>query len=124
MVEQKRVHMRLEDLVEVEFSSEIAGVTTIMRTKTRDISAGGCKVFLSQRLSKGERMQLKMFLPGRKIRIEAEGEVISSDLIAVVLDSGEQKLYETRFKFGKIDAAAKREIINYVYECRRKKYTL
>jgi len=54
---QKRVYKRIEDLVEIEFISESSGATTIIRTKTRDISAGGVKVYLNHQLQQMHRMQ-------------------------------------------------------------------
>lgn len=119
---QKRVHMRIEDLVEVELTSNAADVTTIMRTKTRDISAGGVKVYLNHMLNPGDRLQLAITLPNKKESIKTEAEVVSSDLIGVIGDRGEAKLYETRLKFIKIDAEAKKKIIQHVYHCRRQSH--
>jgi len=120
-MEQKRLHMRIEDLVDVEFSSTISGVTTIIKTKTRDISAGGLKVYLTQRLNPQEKMKLKISLPEGRKNIETEAAVISSELMGLIGDSGKETLYETRFKFTDISAELKTEIIHYVYECRRRK---
>ncbi len=117
---QKRVYKRIEDLVEVEFVSDSAGATTIIRTKTRDISAGGIKVYLNHKLLKAHRMQLSITLPHTKSVIKAEAEVVSSDLVGVVGDKGEEMLVETRFKFIKISPEAKNAITHYVFECRRK----
>jgi c-di-GMP-binding flagellar brake protein YcgR len=119
-MEQKRVYKRIEDLIEVEFVSTASGVQTIIRTKTRDISAGGIKVFLNHRLNPGARMQLVITLPGVKKTVEAEAEVVSSYLIGVVGDSGQEMLYETRFKFARTPPEAKNIITRYVYECRKK----
>lgn len=123
-MEQKRLHVRLEDLVEVEFSSTLSGVTTIIRTKTRDISGGGVKVYLNHRLNHGEKMQLKIKIPDVKKIIQTDGQVISSELIGVIGDEGKETLYETRFKFNQIKQEYKKEIIAYIYECKRKKMSV
>ena len=120
-MDQKRIHIRLEDLVEVEFTAKATGVTTIIRTKTRDISGGGVKVYLNQRLIPTSKMQLKITLPDSKKVISAAGEVVSSELIGVVGDIGEEKLFETRFKFANMDQKSKKEVIRYVYDCRKRK---
>ncbi|MCK4994592.1 MAG: PilZ domain-containing protein [Candidatus Omnitrophica bacterium] len=117
---QKRVYKRIDDLVEVEFVSNTSGTTTIIRTKTRDISAGGIKVYLNHPLPKAQRMQLSITLPHTKDIIKAEAEAVRSDLIGVVGDSGEEKLFETRFKFAKTSPEVKNVITRYVFECRRK----
>lgn len=121
-MEQKRVHMRIEDLVDVEFFSNSAGVTTIFRTKTRDISAGGLKAYLTQKLNPKNRMQLKIILPESKKVIQTEAEVVSSEVVGLIGDSGKETLYETRFKFIKINIDSRKEIIDYVYECKRRKH--
>ncbi|MBU1044799.1 MAG: PilZ domain-containing protein [Candidatus Omnitrophica bacterium] len=118
-MDQKRVYKRIEDLVEVEFISSVSEVTTIIRTKTRDISAGGIKVYLNHRLSSGDKMQMSIILPKSKEPIKAEAEVVSSELIGLIGDKGEEKLYATRFKFGKISLETKNKITAYVFECRK-----
>ncbi|MCG2711143.1 MAG: PilZ domain-containing protein [Candidatus Omnitrophica bacterium] len=117
---QNRVYKRIEDLVEVEFILNITGTTTVIRTKTRDISAGGLKVYLNHQLQQGHRMQLSITLPHTKDIVKAEAEVVCSDLIAVVGDRGEEMLFETRFKFLKMSLELKNAITHYVFECRRK----
>ena len=117
---QKRVYKRIEDFVEVEFVSDFSEATIIIRTKTRDLSAGGIKVYLNHELKSGEKMQLSIILPKTKEPIKTEAEVISSELIGVIGDKGEEMLYATRFKFRKTSLAAKHSITAYVVECRKK----
>lgn len=117
---QKRVYKRIDDLVEVEFISDTSGTTTIIKTKTRDISAGGIKVYLNHSLKKAQKMQLAITLPHTNDVIKAEAEVVRSDLIGVVGDSGEEKLFETRFRFAKMSPEVKNAITRYVFDCRRK----
>ena len=117
---QKRVYKRIEDFVEVEFMSDSSGATTIIRTKTRDISAGGVKVYLNYKLLKTHRMQLLITLPHTHDVVKTEAEVVSSELIGVVGDKGEAMLVETRFKFIKLSPEIKNVITRYVFECRRK----
>lgn len=119
---QKRVYKRLEDLVEIEFISNAEHATTIIRTKTRDISAGGVKVYLNHPLQKSHKMQLSITLPHTKNVVKAEAEVVRSDLIGVVGDKGEEMLFETRFKFEKMSPEVKNAITRYVFECRRKSH--
>ncbi|MFH1094544.1 MAG: PilZ domain-containing protein [Candidatus Omnitrophota bacterium] len=119
-MDQKRVYKRIEDLVEVEFISNASNTTTIIRTKTRDISAGGMKVYLNHQLHEAQRMQLSITLPYIKGIMITEAEVVSSMLIGVVGDKGEEMLFETRFKFVKVNPEVKNAITRYVFECRRK----
>ena len=118
----KRIYKRLEDLVDIEFMSTASEATTIIRTKARDISAGGVKVFLNHPLQAALKMQLSITLPHTKKVLKAEAEVVTSELIGVVGDRGEEKLFETRFKFIKIDPDVKNAITKYVFECRRKSH--
>jgi c-di-GMP-binding flagellar brake protein YcgR len=120
-MEQKRVYKRIEDLIEVEFVAESQGTTTKMITKTRDISAGGIKVYLNSRLKTGDRMQLLITLPRNTEVIRSEAEVVRSDLIGVVGDRGEEMLYETRFTFRNMSPELKNKITRYIYACRQQK---
>ena len=117
---QKRVYKRIDDLVDIEFISSASAVRTIIRTKTRDISAGGVKVYLNHRSKIGHKMHLSIILPYSKEAIKAEAEVVLSDLIGVVGDKGEEMLFETRLKFLKMLPEVKNAITRYVFECRRK----
>ncbi len=117
---QKRVYKRIADLIEIEFISASSGATTIIRTKTRDISAGGVKVYLNHQLPQAHRMQLSITLPHTKDVARAEAEVVHSKLIGVIGDKGEELLFETRFKFVKMPPEAKNLITHYVFECHRK----
>ncbi|MBI4844906.1 MAG: PilZ domain-containing protein [Candidatus Omnitrophica bacterium] len=119
-MEQKRKHMRVEDLVEVEFVSVASEATVIIKTKTRDIGAGGVKVYLNHRIFPGTKLQLNIKIPNEKTDIQSEAEVISADLIGVIGDKGQERLYETRLKFIKMEAQDKNKIIRHVYGCRRK----
>ncbi|MFH1460215.1 MAG: PilZ domain-containing protein [Candidatus Omnitrophota bacterium] len=122
-MEQKRVYRRIEGFVKVECISHACGVTTVMTTQTRDIGAGGVKVYLNYSFKPKNKIQLKITLPVEYNQpvINTESEVITSNLIGVIGDTGEEKLYETRFKFTKIDLNAKQAITHYVYDWRKKK---
>ncbi|MCM8812558.1 MAG: PilZ domain-containing protein [Candidatus Omnitrophica bacterium] len=119
-MEQKRVHMRLEDFVAVELEDAAAQAHISIRTKTRDISAGGLKVYLHAKLLPGQRMNACLTLPDNGARLECRVKVVSSELIGVISDAGEQCLYQTGFTFERLPAAQKQEIIRYIYACRRK----
>ena len=120
--EQKRMHSRIEDLVDVDIKSKIPGLKPVIKTKTRDISAGGMKVFLHKYVLAGKKVTLEISLPGASNSIIAEAEVVNSDIVAVVGDVGREVLYETRFEFTKITAKERKEIIRYVYETRKKRH--
>ncbi|MBU0634445.1 MAG: PilZ domain-containing protein [Candidatus Omnitrophica bacterium] len=119
-MEQRRIHKRIEDLVEVEFILESAGVTETFKTKTRDLSAGGVKVFLNRRLPADEEMKMKVTLPDAKKTVETKAVVVSSELTGVVDDTGKDHLYETRFKFTHLRAEDASDIIHYIYNCRKR----
>ena len=117
---QKRVFIRLEDFIEVEFSLEKAGITTIIKTKTRDISAGGVKVYLTHRLHVSDVMKVVLSLFGINQVINAEATVVACELIGVVGDVSEYQLYETRFKFIPLNANDRTALIKYIYDRRTK----
>ena len=118
--DQKRVHRRVDDPLEVEFVSSAPGVTTIIKTTTLDISAGGVKAYLNHCYEPGTVMYLNIKLPDNGKSIDAEVEVVSAEKEKVFLDGGEGVLFETRFKFLHIDVETRKEIIQYVYEFRKR----
>lgn len=118
-MEPKRVYKRIEDLIEVELTLESSGA--ILKTKTRDISAGGIKVYLNRKLQINNMISLSITLPHNKGVIQSVAKVIASDLIGVVGDKGQEMLYETRFSFRTMSPELKNKITRYIYACRKQK---
>lgn len=119
-MEQKRIHKRIEDLVEVEIILESSGVTETFKTKTRDLSAGGVKVFLNRRLPVEDELKMKITLPDTKKIVGTKAVVVRAELMGVVGDTGKEHLYETRFKFTHLGAEDSSTIIHYIYNCRKR----
>ncbi len=118
--DQKRVHRRIDDPLEIELVSSAPGVTTIIRTTSLDISAGGFKAYLNHHYRPSTRMYLNLKMPEGGREINAEVEVVAAEKKTVFLDGGKEVLFETRFKFLQIDVDTQKNIIEYVYEFRRK----
>ncbi len=113
------MNKRVEVLIDVELISEKAGVPVTIKSKTRDISAGGMKVYLTIKLPKKEEMAVQLLLPN-KTTVTGEAVVVDSPLIGVVGDKGQDYLYETRFQFQKMSAEEKQKIIKYVHSAENK----
>lgn len=120
-MEPKRVYKRIEDLIEVELDLRLLGEDKILKTKTRDISAGGIKVYLNHKLHTNNMVKLSIKLPYDKGIIKSEAQVIGSELIGVVGDKGQEMLYETRFSFRTMPPELKNQITRYIYACRKQK---
>lgn len=72
--EERRQEMRFKDDIELEYNIEKK--SRFKNGKGIDISGGGMKLMLDEKLPNGAIMHLKFYAPGRKEAIEVEGEVV------------------------------------------------
>lgn len=71
--EERRQHKRMEKNLEVEYSVEKK--PHLKNGKTVNISEGGMKLRLDEKLAKGTIVDLKIYMPENNKTIEVEGEV-------------------------------------------------
>lgn len=81
--------------------------------KSVDISEGGLKLLLSEKLAKGTLMDLIIELPGSKEMIEVEGEVAWSEEAKVKDDSG-KRYFHSGVKFSAIKEPSGRGLVDYI----------
>jgi hypothetical protein len=77
---ERRQHVRFKKSLEISY---VARKRQQLRSngKTVDISIGGAKLLLDEKLSKGAILLIKMLLPDVGKTVEAEGEVVWSECL-------------------------------------------
>ncbi len=94
--EERREHKRFKNDLDVEYKVEKK--PHLKTGKSADISKGGMKLLLDEKLSKGSILDLKLTIPGTKNTIEVEGEVIWTD-DAEERDPSGKRFFHTGIKF-------------------------
>jgi len=109
---ERRQHFRFDKVLEVTYSVvkkphlKSSGITV-------DISEGGMKLLLDDKLSKGAILDLKIMLPDSKKNAEVEGEVVWSDEVDG-LDSSGKRLFHSGIRFLALKEPAGARLIDYV----------
>ena len=72
--EERRSHVRFNKDLEVEYNVEKR--PHIKNGRTVDLSKGGMKLLLDEKLPKGAILDLKVYVPEKRRTIEVEGEIV------------------------------------------------
>lgn len=80
---------------------------------TIDVSAGGFKLLMSEKLSKGTILDIKVTIPGAKVEAELEGEVVWSE-DAKPNEGSEQRMFYVGVKFCGIKDPEGRSFMDYI----------
>lgn len=94
--EERREHKRLKNDLDVEYNVEKK--PHLKAAKSADISKGGMRLLLDEKLSKGSILDLKLTIPGMKKTIEVEGEVVWTNETEEKDRSG-KRFFHTGIKF-------------------------
>ena len=110
--EREFVRLKLNVRVDWKKIIETSDVVGKFPDTTRDISAGGLCLNMDEELIIGDRLQIRMELPSKKI-INAQGKVVWVREFGI--DSrGEKKTYDTGIEFTAITDEDKEEINKFV----------
>lgn len=106
MIKERRKYVRLE--TKVDFSYRIKGSRgPEYKAVTKNISPGGIRGLVDNRIKKGTWLELVMHIPAAKKPIPAIGKVVwTADVKAGKIDVG--------IKFEEIDTAMKNEFLEYM----------
>ena len=72
--DERRRHTRFEDELSVSYSVEKK--PHLRNSRTINLSKGGMKLFLDDKLQKGAILDLKIYIPQKKVTVEVEAEVV------------------------------------------------
>jgi len=109
---ERRLHVRLKKALEVNYSVEKA--PHLKNTcKSIDISMGGMKLLVDEKLAAGSVLDLKITLPGSKRTAEVEGEVVWCEELEQLDPSG-KRLFHTGIKFSSIKNPYVNPMIDYI----------
>lgn len=76
---ERRAHVRFKKCLEVSYAHRKRPQASASNGKTVDISLGGAKLLLEEKLAKGAILFLKLVLPETGHAVEAEGEIVWSE---------------------------------------------
>lgn len=110
---ERRRHVRFKKAVELTYTIEKR--PHLKQTKTVDISEGGLKLVLAEKLAVGAIVDLRMTLPGseKNTEVEVEGEVVWSSDAKAEEGSG-KRLFYSGIKFFAIPEPSATDLISYV----------
>ena len=114
-MEEKREFARLDLNVKVDWKkiSETSEPKQEYSDKTKNISAGGLCLVVYEKLNVGEKLQIEMELPSKKV-INAEGKVVWISEYEI-LGREEEKIYDIGVEFMKISKEEREEINKFVF---------
>jgi c-di-GMP-binding flagellar brake protein YcgR len=107
MSEEQREFLRFECLLPAEVVKIEGKDNLIERVTAHDFSREGLKLTISFNLDPGAKMELKLFLPEKKITSKLSGVVTWS--------KGVQNKMEVGLKIKEMDKKLKSEILNWVF---------
>ena len=94
--EDRRSHTRFKKGLEVEYGVEKR--PHLKNGLTVDLSKGGLKLLLDEKLSKGEILDIKIFVPEKNRAIEVEAQIVWT-LDADVKDPSGKRFFHSGVKF-------------------------
>ncbi len=110
---ERRQHVRFQKALEVTYIVEKRPHLN-NNGKTVDISEGGIKILLGEKLSEGVILDLKVSLPGSQEPAELEGMVVWSEDVKEKDASG-KRCFHSGVKFSAIKEPSGKRLINYIY---------
>lgn len=112
-VEERRKFPRLPLNVSVEYTILAHKEAENILTRSKNISAGGIRIILLEKVEPGTLLELKISFPESKDPIVSTGRVAWIDEF-IVGDSKEGKAYEAGIEFKEIDSRDREKIKKYV----------
>jgi c-di-GMP-binding flagellar brake protein YcgR len=114
---ERRRHIRFKHVLNVDYAVEKKPHLK-QSGKTIDISAGGMKLLMSEKLAKGTILDLKIALPDSKDFIEVEGVVEAEGEVAWSEDAkdtaADRRMFYTGIKFLAIKEPSGKRLSDYI----------
>jgi c-di-GMP-binding flagellar brake protein YcgR len=113
---EKRRYVRANGLVLVNY--KIPNLEIEGKSSAYDVSGGGLRITVNQKLELGTLIEMEIYLPGSSQPILAKGEVVWTQRLQEKIDAPlaeEKKYFYVGIKFNVIDENSKNRIINYVF---------
>jgi c-di-GMP-binding flagellar brake protein YcgR len=109
--EERRKHARFSHDTDIEYN--VAKKPLIKGGKSINISEGGMKLLMDEKLPKGAIIDMKMYLPDKNEVVEVEGEVIwTSD--ADVKDASGKRYFHSGIKFMAVRESSQTRLTEYI----------
>jgi c-di-GMP-binding flagellar brake protein YcgR len=109
---ERRKYRRFQATLEISYRVKQDGHRE-QAGKTIDISAGGMKILLTEKLSAGTHLDIQAELPGIAKHVQLEGEVAWSGEAGGELASGKRSFY-AGVEFSSLKEPSRTMLINYI----------
>ena len=109
--DERRSHVRFNKDLEVEYSVEKR--PHLKKSKSLNLSKGGVKLLMDEKLPKGAILDLKMSLPEKKQTIEIEAEVVWTKDVDEKDLSG-KRFFHSGLKFIAIKEPSRTHFLQYI----------
>lgn len=113
-MEEKRMFERLEQVANVRYKIQ-GGKEEKDVILIKNVSGGGMRLFLYEKLNPGTNIDIEIHLPGDPESIPAEGKVVWVKEVKPAELQGEKR-FETGIKFTKVDLIAIGRVAHVKYE--------
>lgn len=110
----RRQYPRFAESLQVDYSVATKAALKKLTGRTMDVSAGGIKMLLDEKLSPGSFLDLRILLPNPGHTVEMVGEVVwTEDAPDVEKDSG-KRLFYSGIKFSSIKEPSSEYLNNHI----------
>ncbi|MFH1771424.1 MAG: PilZ domain-containing protein [Candidatus Omnitrophota bacterium] len=112
---EKRRFVRFDSSVNVHYQILEEG-QQIREASSRDISAGGIRIIIKEKIPMGTQLEMEIILPNEKRTIQLVGEVVWQQ----ESDTGDVEVFDTGIKFVKISSSNILKITSYIINSLKK----
>lgn len=109
--EERRKDVRLSHDAEIEYNVEKK--PHLKSGKSLNISEGGMKLLLDDKLPVGAIVDLKMYLPGKNEMVDVEGEVVWTN-DADIKDPSGKRYFHSGIKFLAVKESSQTQLADYI----------
>ena len=111
---ERRQHSRVTQCLQVVYSVMKKALPNTANGKTMDISEGGLKLLLDEKLPLGSFLNLKISLPGSAQPAEVSGSVVWTEDAPDIKDPSGKRFFYSGIKFTSIKDPSGKKFLDYV----------
>ena len=113
---EKRRFLRLNSTVEIQYTILGKELQEDVKTKTKNISAGGLCIIAHESLEKDYILGISIYLPGEALPITAKGRVVWIKPFQI---GKEEQHYDVGVEFTEIDTEDRKKIDQFVFSFKK-----
>ncbi len=111
---ERRQHPRFAQSIAISYSVMKKRISNGISGKTVDISEGGAKLVLDEKLPIGASLLLKILVPGSGLTAEISGDVVWTEDASEIQESSGKRYFYSGVKFSSIKEPAGKHFIDFI----------